>query len=656
MNIKFLFTVFLVLVIWAGTSAQDNGLALIPKPQSIIKQEGAFSINFETKIVYKGKQKELLPLAIMLSDISGEGKLALQIEKLKRQDDNVILLTLDKTLEKLGDEGYTLNVNPKTIKLSASNTKGIFYGIQTLKQLAANDENKIPAYKIEDSPRFGWRGFMLDCSRHFWTIAELETVIDQMARMKMNRLHLHLTDDQGWRLEIKKYPKLTTVGTHYKDLPEMSGNFYTQDQMRALIKYAADKNIMIVPEIDLPGHSRAVLAAYPELSCRGGEFEVYPMEQPSGTVKRWYEVMLCAGNPKTYQFTEDVVAEVAALFPSPYIHLGGDEVGKDIWKECAHCQAKIKEEGLKDEEELQDHYTRFASEVIASHNKRMIGWDEINDRGAASSNDVVMVWRDTGVPQAQKALESGLNVIMCPQHGCYFDWGYSGNSTKKVYNWNPIPPDASAQEAQLIKGAQACLWTERVATPATIEERIFPRILALAEVVWLNPENHNWDDFLSRLQNHYPLLDKWGINYYHEDEIDAEEFNPGKEKPALVRHAFIETTLGIYEPYYAEYVFDGRTNTYFWTNRPPIKDEYLLITLGELVKVNEIEVITGDSKDFLEHGILEISEDGKNFKKVADFKDGMATAQLDGLVIKAVRLKITDDHKGWMIIKEVKIK
>lgn len=656
MTIKFLFSVFLMLGVLAGTSAQDNGLAVIPKPQIIIKQQGTFSINPQTIIVFDGKQKDLLPMANILSDISGEGSEALKIGKLKKQNKNVIILTLDKSLDKLGDEGYALNVHPETIKISAYNPKGIFYGIQTLKQLAATEKNTIPAYKIEDSPRFGWRGFMLDCSRHFWTIAELETVIDQLARLKMNRLHLHLTDDQGWRLEIKKYPKLTTVGTHYNDFPELSGNFYTQDQMRALIKYAADRNIMIVPEIDLPGHSRSVLAAYPELSCRGGEFEVYPMEQPSGTVKRWYEVMLCAGNPKTYQFTEDVIAEVAALFPSPYIHLGGDEVGKDIWKECAHCQAKIQEEGLKDEEELQDHFTRFASKAIAKHNKRMIGWDEINDRGVASSNDVVMVWRDSGVPQAQKALKAGLNVIMCPQHGCYFDWGYSGNSTKKVYNWNPIPPDVSRQEAQLVKGAQACLWTERVSTPATIEERIFPRIMALAEVVWLNPESHNWDDFLTRLQNQYPIMDKMGINYYHEDEIDAVEFNPGKEKPALVRHAFIETTLGIYEPYYAEYVFDGRTNTYFWTNRPPAKDEYLLITLGEKVKVNEIEVITGDSKDFLEHGILEISEDGESFKKVADFKDGMATAQLDGLVIKALRLKITEDHKGWMIIKEVKIR
>lgn len=657
MNMRIFYLIIILLGFAPLISAQkQQQLSLIPKPQNIIAKEGFFRVTPETRIAFKGDKKDLKPLSNMLSAVFYDDNEQMQTAKFCSKDENVIVLDIDKSLNKLGDEGYRLTINTNNVHLSAASHKGVFYGIQTIKQLVADDKYQIQACEIEDYPRMQWRGFMLDCSRHFWTIQELEKVIDQLARIKINRLHLHLSDDQGWRLEIKKYPRLTSVGTEYKNFPDLSGKYYTQDQMRGLIKYAAERNVMIVPEIDLPGHSRAVLAAYPELSCRGGDFEVYPMEQPSEQVKRWYEVMLCAGNEKTYQFVEDVVKEVAALFPSPYIHLGGDEVGKDIWKECPHCQARIKELGIDNEEELQDHFTRFASKVIAKHNKRMIGWDEINERNTATNDDVVMVWRDHGTPQAVKALKAGLNIVMCPQHGCYFDWGYSGNSTKKIYSWDPIPEGLSKEEEDLVLGAQACLWTERVATPDVIEERIFPRIMALAEVVWLNPEKHEWDDFLSRLERQFLVMDQLGINYYHEDEIDSEEFKPGKQKPALVRHAFIETNLGIFEPYYAEYVFDGRKNTYFWTNRPPMKGEWLLLKLGEKVKVNEIQVITGDSKDYLEHGNLEISVDGKEFVKVAGFTDGQATAKLDGKVIKALRINITEDHKGWMIIKEVVIK
>lgn len=634
----------------------NNNISLIPKPQEVIQKHGFFEINNRTVVALNGNQKDLIHQAQLLSDILRGENESLKIGRFRKREQNVIVLSIDKSLKILGEEGYSLSIDSNLVKLSALSSKGIFYGIQTIRQLSLDGAQKMPSVEIEDSPRFGWRGFMLDCSRHFWTIGELEKVINHLAQLKMNRLHLHLTDNQGWRLEIKKYPKLTSIGTHYKDFPKLSGKFYTQDQMRNLIKYAQKRNVMIVPEIDLPGHSRAVLAAYPELSCRKGEFEVYPMEQPSNKIKRGAEVMLCAGNEKTYQFVKDVIKEVAALFPSPFIHLGGDEVGKNIWKKCPHCQAKIKAVGVKDEEELQDYFTRFASRIAAKYNKRMIGWDEINDRRAASGDDVVMVWRNHGTPQAQTALKDGLNVVMCPQHGCYYDWGYSGNSTKKVYNWDPIPKGVSKKEAKLVMGAQACLWTERVATSETIEERIFPRIMALAEVVWLNADNHNWNDFLSRLQGQYPLMEKRGVNYYHEDEIDSEEFKPGKEKPALVRHAFIETNMGIFAPYYPEYVFDGRKNSYFWTSHSPAKGEWFLLKLGEKVNVNEIEVITGDSKDYLKYGILEVSEDGNNFIKVGDFKDGKVNALMDGRLIKSVRIKITKDHSSWMIIKEIIIK
>ncbi|WP_430809646.1 MULTISPECIES: glycoside hydrolase family 20 protein [unclassified Carboxylicivirga] len=629
----------------------QNASKLIPLPQTFQQSEGHFAINKSTKVILKGDAAGMSGTADHLRtffSLSAEQFLSAEASVPAA---NVFVLELNPSLLAAGKEAYELTVSSELVSLSAGDAAGLFYGVQTLRQLSTN-ANQIAACHIKDAPRMHWRGFMLDCSRHFWTIDELKVVVDQMALIKLNRLHLHLTDDQGWRLEIKKYPALTEKGTHYKDFPALSGNYYTQEQMRELIAYAADRQVMIVPEIDLPGHSRAVLAAYPELSCKGGEFEVYPMEQPANQKERGYEVMLCAGKKETYQFMRDVVKEVAALFPSPYIHLGGDEVGKDIWKECSHCQAMMKKKGLKSEEALQDYFTREASKAIRKRDKRMIGWDEINERGAATGDDVVMVWRDHGTPQAMEALEAGLSVVMCPQHGCYFDWGYSGNSTKKVYSWEPVPAEATPQQQSLVMGAQACLWTELVTTTETIEERIFPRILALAEVVWLDPQKKNWDDFLQRLTNFYPLMDEMGINYFDEKEIDAVEFKPGEQEPLFVRNARVETTLGIFSPYVPEYVFDGRLNSYFWTNRPPRKGETMTLTLGETMKANHIKVITGDGKDIVEHGILELSSDGKNFTQVATFNEGMAVVELDDEQVKAVRLVITQDHKGWAIIKE----
>ncbi|TKG93962.1 beta-hexosaminidase [Puteibacter caeruleilacunae] len=639
-----------------GNVVAQKKINLIPYPQEIDIQEGSLYLDPPVSIVCKGGKKEMGVVPAEVEALLKEFRINADYAGSVKKGVKSVVLILDEN-EDIAAGGYVFDVDFKKATITASTGEGLKNGVETLRQLInGKTVAKIPAVKIKDNPRFNYRGFMLDCSRHFWTIDELKRVVDQLAILKMNHLHLHLTDNEGWRLEIKKYPKLTTVGTTYKDFPEMSGNFYSQKQMKELIAYAQKRFITIVPEIDLPGHCRAALAAYPELSCKGGEFEVYPQEQDRSTIKRGSEVMLCPGKTATQEFVKEVLKEVCQLFPGKYIHLGGDEVEKHIWKECPDCQKMIKDNNLKDEHELQDHFTKQVSAIVESYGKRMLGWDEINDRGAAGANDVVMVWRDKGIHGRDMALKANRDMIMCPQHGCYYDWGYTGNSTKKVYNWEPVPEGLTAEQESLFLGGQACLWTEKVVTTKDIDERIFPRIMALSEVLWLKSDNHNWDRFLENLNAYYPTLEKMGVQYFVEEDMDAKEFKPDEDKPVLVRNAKITTNIGTFNPYVAEFTFDGRKNSYFWSCQTVDKGNWFKLTLGEPASADEIEVITGDSKDYLNHGDLEVSYDGENFVKIGTFKDGIAKGKLSGEKIKAINIKVTGPHTGWVIIREIIIK
>ena len=385
----------------------------------------------------------------------------------------------------LDKEAYKLEITTSGVTIEASDLQGLNHALSTLQQLVLTATNeKLPVLTINDKPRFGYRGLMLDCSRHFWTIDNLKETIDQMAFFKLNTLHMHLTDNNAWRLAMDKYPQLTEKGTYYYDYPEMSGKYYSKPELKELVQYAQERGVEIIPEVDLPGHSTALLAALPQLSCNGGTFEAYPEERPYSKRKRGAENMICIGNPESLKFVEDVVNELTEIFPSQYIHLGGDEVPTHIWEKCPKCQALYKREKMKQPGELQDYFTRKVSEIIRAKGKTMIGWDEINDRDAATPEDMLTVWRDKGTPNQLKALERNIPVIMCPQHGCYFDWGYAGNSTRKVYEWDPVPENIGADKLPLIKGGQAALWTERISTQDRVEWMLYPRICALAEVFW----------------------------------------------------------------------------------------------------------------------------------------------------------------------------
>lgn len=560
--------------------------------------------------------------------------------------------------DKLTEEAYTLEIERGRIVLEANDAQGISNALATLHQLILTaKDNKLPIINIQDKPRFGYRGLMLDCSRHFWTVDELKETLSQMAFFKLNKLQMHLTDNNAWRLAMDQYPELTSKGTYYSDFPDLSGKYYSTNDLKEIVKYAQALGIEIIPEVDLPGHAIALLAAMPQLSCKGGTFEAYPEELPLNQRKRGNENMLCIGNPESIRFAQEVVDALIQIFPSKYIHLGGDEVPTAIWEKCPKCQALYKKEGMKEPGELQDYFTRKMSEYIRSKGKIMVGWDEINDRHAATPEDMLTVWRNNGLKAQKAALERGIPVVMCPQHGCYLDWGYAGNSTRKVYEWDPVTSQVTPEQEALVKGGQGALWTERVATQDRVEWMLYPRLAALSEVFWTNASKRNWDDFYRRITDFYPVMRKMGINFYEDDALNEKEFAPTQEKPMLIRPASIDTNIPLNSPYHPEYAFDGKTNTFFWGGSTINPSHYFTVILTEPAKISDIEIITGDSKDYITKADLLISEDGNKFNKVGTFDElGQAKAHVGGKPVKAVKIQVTGNHTCWPIIKEIILK
>lgn len=622
---------------------------LIPQAQSVTIKNGSFSLADlrtmqapaewnETAQTFAGLLQKSAGISLTVSDIDAP-------------------LSLVKN-DQLGDEAYTLNIESGRITLQAKDAQGISHALATLHQLILTaKDNKLPVLSIQDKPRFGYRGLMLDCSRHFWTVDELKETLSQMAFFKLNTLQMHLTDNNAWRLAMDKYLELTEKGTFYPDFPDLSGKYYTTDDLKELVRYAQSLGIEIIPEVDLPGHSTALLAAMPQLSCKGGTFEAYPEELPINQRKRGNENMLCIGNPESIRFAQEVVDALIQIFPSPYIHLGGDEVPTNIWEKCPKCQALYKKEGMKEPGEIQDYFTRKMSEYIRSKGKTMVGWDEINDRHAATPEDMLTVWRDDGLKAQKAALERGIPVVMCPQHGCYLDWGYAGNSTRKVYEWDPITDQVSPEQASLVKGGQGALWTERVATQDRVEWMLYPRLAALSEVFWCEPSSRNWDDFYRRITAFYPVMKQIGINFYEDDALNEKEFAPTQEKPMLIRPASIDTNIPLNPPYHPEYAFDGKTNSFFWGGSTINPTHYFTVILTEPTDVNSIEVITGDSKDYITKADLLISADGNEFQKVGTFDElGQAKADIGGKPVKAVKIQVTGNHTCWPIIKEIILK
>ena len=513
-------------------AADDNRVAdynVIPLPQEVtLTQKGAFVLTGATPIVYPEGDEQLKNDAQFLSDYIADVT-ALRLTTTSAKVKNAITLRLNKKVQ--SKEGYVITVDKKGVVIEGATAAGVFYGVQTLRKSIPVDKSltevTLPAVVLKDAPRFGYRGVMLDCARHYFPVKFVKQFIDLIAMHNMNVFHWHLTDDQGWRIEVKKYPGLAKIGSvrektvlgHNSDVFDDTpyGGYYTQEEAREIVKYAADRFITVIPEIDMPGHMIAALAAYPDMGCTGGPYKVSPIWGIMPDV-------LCLGNEKTYQFCEDVLSEMMDIFPSEYIHLGGDETPNVRWKECPKCKALMAKENLTPGK-LQGYFTNRIEKFVNSKGRRIIGWDEILD-GDINQSATIMSWRGTA-PGARGA-KMGHDVIMSPSSHVYFDYyqtrqGESqweeplligGNlPIERTYSLEPVPEGADAETARHIIGVQGNLWTEYIAGPSLAEYQVLPRMGALSEVQWRPQGQKDFENYKMRQTRMLKLYDAYGLVY-----------------------------------------------------------------------------------------------------------------------------------------------
>ena len=508
--------------------AADANYNVVPLPKSVVMAKGLrLNLTNATTIVYEGTNPEMKRNARFLSEYIQQAS-GIKTAVLDKRDKKAaaIVLTIDPKVT--GAEAYRLSVNNKQVTIAASTPAGVFYGIQTLRKSlpvqTTGEAITLPAVTVADAPRFGYRGMMLDCARHFFPLSFVKKFIDILAMHNMNVFHWHLTEDQGWRLEIKSHPELTakssmrsgTVIGHNATVDDSipHGGFYTQQEAREIVEYARQRHITVIPEIDMPGHMLAALAAYPELGCTGGPYEVG---------HRWgvYKDVLCLGKESTYKFVQDVIDEVVDIFPAKYFHIGGDESPTVMWEKCPKCLQKAKDENT-DIKHLQQYFTNRVEKYLNGKGKSIIGWDEILE-GKINQSATIMSWR--GVEPGLKAAKQGHDVIMTPSSHVYFDH-YQTKDTKhepdaiggcspveKVYSYEPLPDTLSAEAKSRIKGVQANLWTEYIPFTTQAEYMVLPRMAALAEVQWTPVAKKNFDDFSKRALRLSDLYDRYGYQY-----------------------------------------------------------------------------------------------------------------------------------------------
>ena len=611
--------------------------SVIPVPLKMEQGTGSFLLSEKTKLYtnLQGGEAELWENYLKALPVQ------LKEARMKDRKQMLFLLITPKTPQLPSPESYTLSVTPQRIEIRAASGAGLFYGMQTLLQLmqpASTGSYSVPSVEIEDTPRFAYRGLMLDVSRHFSTKEFIKKQIDALAYYKINRLHLHLTDAAGWRLEIKKYPLLTDFaawrtdptwkkwwngGRKYLryDEPGASGGYYTQNDIREILEYARQHYITVIPEIEMPSHSEEVLAAYPQLSCSG---EPYKNSD------------FCVGNEETFTFLENVLTEVMELFPSEYIHVGGDEAGKSAWKTCPKCQKRMKDEHLANVDELQSYLIHRIEKFLNNHGRRLLGWDEILQGGIAP-NATVMSWR--GEEGGIAAVTSGHHAIMTPGAYCYLDsyqdapysqpeaiGGYL--PLKKVYAYDPVPASLTAEQAKLVYGVQGNLWVEYIPTPEHVEYMIYPRMLALAEVAWSAPERKSWPDFHTRALSAVADLQKKG---YHPFDL-SKEIGSRPESLQPVSHLALGKKVTYNSSYSPHYPAQGNTALTDgirgdWTYGDGswqgfISDNRLDVTI-DMEKETPIHSVTAafmqvvGAEVFLpETVIISISDDGINFTEL----------------------------------------
>lgn len=624
-------------VFTACAPVAEQTLSVTPVPMEVNWQRGSFRPDASTSLWIEAPEADRSILAEYLQ----ASPLALKLAD--SQSGNQVVLKQTDALEGItSPEGYVLSVNSDGVRIEALSGAGLFYGVQTLLQMAADAPEGMTAVTVKDEPRFEYRGIMLDVSRHFRSKEFVKRQIDLLSYYKINRLHLHLTDAAGWRIEIKKYPRLTQFAAWrpqavWKDWwngkreyceetdPRAQGGYYTQDDIRELVAYAQKHYVTIIPEIEMPSHSEEVLTAYPELSCTH-----VPYKQSD----------FCLGNEKTFEFLENVLTEVMELFPSEYIHIGGDEAGKASWPNCKLCQARMKKEGLKDVNELQSYSIHRMERFLNSHGRKLLGWDEILDGGLAP-NATVMSWR--GTEGGLAAIRSGHKAIMSPGQYCYLD-GYQDAPysqpeaiggylpLKKVYGYEPVPDSLSADEAKLMYGVQANLWTEYIPTEEHAEYMLYPRAIALAEVAWSKPENKSWEDFHRRALK---IVDELKAKGYHPFELKNEIGNR-KEAETPVEHLALGKKVTYNAPYWENYPAAGEAtltdglrggwnyNDQLWQGFVTKDRVDVVIDLEKETPIHSVAAdfmqICGPEVFMPERVVISVSNDGKEFTQLAEIK------------------------------------
>ncbi|WP_296635705.1 beta-N-acetylhexosaminidase [Polaribacter sp.] len=530
MKTFFQYTIFLLLTVCVYV----NGYAqIIPQPNQLSFGKDTFIISKKARLNYNIADKQILE--IFVEKLEAQTGISIKTESVSKQKASIIL-TEDASL-KSNNEGYELQISKNSIEIKAATNTGLFYGLQSLLQLSTFSKNKskkiaLPTAKIVDKPLYEWRGLMLDESRHFFGKEKVKELLDWMAFFKLNKFHWHLTDGPGWRIEIKKYPKLTSVGAKGNwHNPDAAPLFYTQADIKEIVAYAAKRHIEIIPEIDMPGHAAAANSAYPEFS--GGGSKKYP------------DFTFNPGKEGTYQYLTDILKEVAELFPSKWIHLGGDEVhyGNHKWKTDSHVQALMKKQNLKTLRDVENYFLHRMKDSVLSLNKKMVGWDEIVDANIASEESMVMWWRHDKPKQLKKALNKGYETVLCPRIPLYFDfvqmdahkWGRKRRgefcTLDKLYAFPNSLSIAPKRKKQFVKGIQANVWTERIQNEDRFDFMIYTRLVALAEAAWTQEKNKNYENFIIRLKPVLDLFDKNGLYYFNPfyPELTPEPIGVGKQ-------------------------------------------------------------------------------------------------------------------------------
>ncbi len=646
------FSIILIIVTLFSCSKAEKrynqGINIVPKPNSIVSSEGKFEITSTTKLFVSSAvdmSKVENFLKSRLQDAAG-----LRLEGINQKpESDYISIEVDKSLN-LAKEAYKLTSTAEGITIKASHERGAFYGVVSLVQLLpAEIESKVkqdnawsvPFVEINDAPRFPWRGMHLDVCRHFVSVEFIKKQLDVLAMYKINTFHWHLTEDQGWRIEIKKYPKLTEVGSRrVEGNGKEYGGFYTQQQVKEIVAYAAERYIDVVPEIELPGHALAAVVAYPHLTCNEGPFKVRNIWGVEADV-------YCAGKESTFKFLEDVIAEVIPLFPSVYFHIGGDECPKKRWEKCKLCQKRIKNEGLKNEHQLQSYFIKRIEKVLLAHGKKMIGWDEILEGGLAPSA-TVMSWR--GEKGGIEAANQGHDVVMTPGNWVYLDH-YQGSKAvepiaiggyttlEESYSYDPIPAKIDKDKQHHILGTQGNVWSEYMYTDELFEHRIYPRIIALAEVNWTQKANKDYKDFTKRMVNQYVRLDYHDINYH----IPMPEGNANTV--AFIDDVKLKFTTT--RPIKMVYTVDGAeptANSMEYLNDLTFKSATTLKirTVLETGKLGNVRTITLEKQIYAKASSVKTTSKGLTFSTTRIYPKGeKAPANIN---MKTIRKLLKDDN------------